>query len=114
MNAIYFRATIYNKRKVEVETVFGIIKNNKGFRRFLLRGLKGVKLEWVLVCIAYNIEKLAKIMIEGWGKTVAQPSFCLLYNLILVFNTTIHSFLIIKNYCFGTAPTKLSYGKRNY
>ena len=36
---------IYRKRKIEVETVFGIIKNNKGFRRFLLRGLKGVKLK---------------------------------------------------------------------
>lgn len=36
---------IYNKRKIEVETVFGIIKNNKGFRRFLLRGMKGVKLK---------------------------------------------------------------------
>ncbi len=92
---------IYNKRKVEVETVFGIIKNNKGFRRFLLRGLKGVKLEWGLVCIAYNIEKLAKIMIEGWDKTVAQPSFCLLYNLILVFNTTKRSFWLLKIIVLG-------------
>lgn len=36
---------IHEKMKVEVETVFGIIKNNKRFRGFLLRGLKGIKLE---------------------------------------------------------------------
>jgi len=36
---------IYSRRKIEVETVFGIIKNNKGFRSFLLSGLKGVKLK---------------------------------------------------------------------
>jgi len=95
---------IYEKRKIEGETVFGIIKNNKGFRRFLLRGMKGVKLEWGLVCIAYNIEKLAKIIIESLGKTATQPSFCLLYNSILTFNGIKCPILIIKNYCFGSAP----------
>jgi len=47
------------KRSVEVETVFGHIKHNLGFRRFHLRGLKKVTTEWGLVCIAHNMQKLA-------------------------------------------------------
>jgi hypothetical protein len=47
------------KRSVEVETVFGHIKHNMGFRRFHLRGLKKVNTEWGLVCIAHNMRKLA-------------------------------------------------------
>jgi transposase len=47
------------KRSVEVETVFGHIKHNMRFRRFHLRGLKKVNIEWGLVCIAHNMRKLA-------------------------------------------------------
>jgi len=46
-------------RSVEVETVFGQIKHNMGFRRFHLRGLEKVKTEWGLVSIAHNLRKLA-------------------------------------------------------
>jgi len=45
-------------RSIEVETVFGHIKNNWGFRRFLLRGLEKVKIEWGLLCIANNMAKI--------------------------------------------------------
>lgn len=47
------------RRSTEVETVFGEIKHNRHFRRFLLRGLAKVKTEWGLVCIAHNMRKLA-------------------------------------------------------
>ena len=47
------------RRSVEVETVFGHIKHNMGFRRFHLRGLEKVKIEWGLVSIAHNLRKLA-------------------------------------------------------
>lgn len=47
------------ERCVEVETVFGQIKHNMGFRKFHLRGLDKVKTEWGLVCIAHNMRKLA-------------------------------------------------------
>lgn len=47
------------KRSVEVETVFGHIKHNMGFRRFHLRSLKKVNTEWGLVSIAHNMRKLA-------------------------------------------------------
>jgi hypothetical protein len=47
------------RRSTEVETVFGQIKHNMRFRRFLLRGRAKVQTEWGLVCIAHNIKKLA-------------------------------------------------------
>lgn len=46
-------------RSTEVETVFGHLKHNMGFRRFHLRRLEKVKTEWGLVCIAHNLRKLA-------------------------------------------------------
>jgi hypothetical protein len=47
------------KRSTDVETVFGRIKQDWGFRRFLLRGLEKVKAEWGLLCIAHNFAKMA-------------------------------------------------------
>lgn len=47
------------KRCVEVESVFGQIKNNGNFRRFLLRSIEKVKTEWGILCMAHNIKKLA-------------------------------------------------------
>jgi transposase len=47
------------QRSVDVETVFGNIKHNLRFRRFHLRGLEKVGIEWGLVCIAHNMRKLA-------------------------------------------------------
>ncbi len=44
-------------RSVEVETVFGHLKHNLGFRRFHLRGLENVKTEWGLMSIAHNMQK---------------------------------------------------------
>jgi hypothetical protein len=48
-----------SKRPVDVETVFGIIKNNKNFRRFMLRGMKKVEIEAGLLSLAHNIRKMA-------------------------------------------------------
>ena len=49
---------IYGKRKATVETVFGVIKEVLGFRRFHLRGLRGAEGEWTLVCTAWNLKRL--------------------------------------------------------
>jgi transposase len=48
----------YSKRKQIVEPVFGQIKEVRGFRRFLLRGLKNVTGEWDLICLTHNVLKL--------------------------------------------------------
>jgi transposase len=49
---------LYKLRQQTVEPVFGIIKAAMGFRRFSLRGLEKVNLEWDLVCLAYNVRRL--------------------------------------------------------
>ena len=49
---------VYGKRKEIVEPVFGQIKQVRGFRQFLLRGLRKVKGEWSLICTTHNILKL--------------------------------------------------------
>jgi transposase len=49
---------LYARRKVIVEPVFGQIKEARGFRRFLLRGLDNIRGEWTLVCLTHNLLKL--------------------------------------------------------
>ena len=51
----------YRLRQQTVEPVFGIIKSVMGFRRFLLRGLAKVRLEWTLVSTAYNLKRLHRM-----------------------------------------------------
>ena len=51
----------YKLRQQTVEPVFGIIKEAMGFRRFSLRGLAKVGLEWTLVCLAYNLSRLHRM-----------------------------------------------------
>jgi transposase len=46
-----------SKRPVDVEPVFGILKQNKGFRQFMLRGIDKVSIEFGLLAIAHNIKK---------------------------------------------------------
>lgn len=53
---------IYAMRKAIVEPVFGQIKQVRGFRQFLLRGLEKVQLEWALICLTHNILKLHRII----------------------------------------------------
>jgi Asp-tRNA(Asn)/Glu-tRNA(Gln) amidotransferase C subunit len=48
-----------SRRCVEPETVFGNIKHNKNFKRFMLRGLKKVEIEAGLMAIAHNLAKMA-------------------------------------------------------
>ena len=49
----------YRLRKQVVEPVFGQIKQARGFRQFLLRGIEKVKAEWALICSVHNLRKLA-------------------------------------------------------
>ncbi len=48
----------YAKRKHIVEPVFGQMKQARGFRQFLLRGLNNVKAEWNLLCLTHNLLKM--------------------------------------------------------
>jgi transposase len=49
---------LYAQRKQIPEPVFGIIKSVMGFRQFLLRGLDGVRGEWSLVTMAWNMKRM--------------------------------------------------------
>jgi transposase len=54
-------AAVYVTRKFIVEPVFGQIKQARGFRQFLLRGIEKVRGEWALICMTHNILKFHKI-----------------------------------------------------
>jgi IS5 family transposase len=60
-------ASPYRLRKQVVEPVFGQIKQARGFRQFLLRGIEKVRGEWALVCTAHNLLKLA----QRWSLSAA-------------------------------------------
>lgn len=62
-------ASPYRLRKQVVEPVFGQIKQARGFRQFLLRGIEKVRGEWALVCTAHNLLKLA----QRWSLSAATP-----------------------------------------
>lgn len=52
---VYYR----KKRPADVEPVFGNIKYNKNFKRFLLKGIDKTEIEWGLLCLAHNLKKIA-------------------------------------------------------
>ncbi len=61
--------TIYRRRNWLVEPVFGIIKDQQGARRFLLRGLANVRGEWLLVAAAFNLRSLWRIWAQAHSLT---------------------------------------------
>ena len=58
----------YALRMATVEPVFGQIKQGRGFRQFLLRGLEKVNGEWSLICATHNLLKLFK-----FGNSIVNP-----------------------------------------
>jgi len=61
--------TCYALRKELPEPVFGQIKQARGFRQFLLRGLDKVSGEWRLICAGHNLLKLCKAYRQGIVKS---------------------------------------------
>ena len=58
----------YSLRMETVEPVFGQIKQGRGFRQFLLRGLAKVNREWLLICAGHNLLKLFRFGARAAGK----------------------------------------------
>ena len=52
---------VYARRKAVVEPVFGQIKQARGIRQFLLRGLEKAKAEWTLICLTHNVVKMHRL-----------------------------------------------------
>jgi transposase len=68
--------TLYGLRSRIIEPVFGQIKHDRGFRKFLLRGLNGASAEMSLVFLAHNLQKcLKKACIEAFCAGIS--CFCL-------------------------------------
>jgi hypothetical protein len=55
------------RRKAMVEPVFGVLKQQRGMRRFRRRGLAAVEVEWTLATTAYNITRM-------WASTKANKA----------------------------------------
>lgn len=49
---------VYARRKAIVEPVNGVLKEQRGMRRFRMKGLEKVKVEWTLASIAYNLTRM--------------------------------------------------------
>jgi len=62
---------VYARPKAIVEPVFGQIKEARGFRRFLLRGVDKIRREWSLVCTTHNLLKLFR---ATFASTHASPA----------------------------------------
>lgn len=56
---------IYSLGKITVEPVYGNMKQNLGFREFLLRGLEKAKIEMNLISIAHDLKKIHRRMEEN-------------------------------------------------
>lgn len=69
---------IYALRKTTVEPVYGHMKQNLGFREFLLRGLEKVKTEINLISIAHNLGKIHRMKRENGG-IIRKNSSCLAF-----------------------------------
>ena len=63
---------LYKQRQQTIEPVFGILKEAMGFRRFSLRGQIKARLEWTLVCLAYNLRRLHRVI--ATRQTALQPA----------------------------------------
>ena len=52
----------YGKRKAMIEPVIGVLKEQRGMRQFLRRGLAAVGCEWLLAAISYNLTRCHRLL----------------------------------------------------
>ena len=63
----------YGKRKWMVEPIFGDMKQNRNYRGLLLRGKIGAMGEFLIMCIAHNLRKIASYLTEAGNRPILQP-----------------------------------------
>ena len=66
---------IYKKRAPVVEGVFAEIKHAMGIRRFLVRGLHNVRIEWNWICLAFNLKRLIRFIARPTPPTTPSAQF---------------------------------------
>ena len=55
---------IKKQRSIQVEGAFGVIKQDMKFTRFRRRGLQNAKMEFLIVCLRYNLKKYHKYRLK--------------------------------------------------
>ena len=51
--------------KVTVEPILGVIKQDSGFRRWMVRGLENVRTQWSLLCATFNLKRMHRAWAAG-------------------------------------------------
>ncbi|OUQ27703.1 hypothetical protein B5E79_10520 [Massilimicrobiota sp. An134] len=59
-----FGRELKRQRSIQVEGAFGVIKQDMKFTRFTRRGLKNAKMEFLIVCLGYNLRKYHKYRLK--------------------------------------------------
>ena len=88
----------YALRMQTVEPVFGQIKQGRGFRQFLLRGLEKVSGEWSLICTGHNLLKLFRFGAAQSRETPTNRFAASVPNIVRVVNTVRHTKLLVRQW----------------
>ena len=88
----------YALRMQTVEPVFGQIKQGRGFRQFLLRGLEKVNGEWSLICTGHNLLKLFRFGVAQPRDTRINRSVGSVRNIAEVFSTVMRTKLLVRQW----------------
>ena len=56
-------------RSIQVEGAFGVLKSDRQFKRFLMRGKTNISLELFLLCLAFDLDKYCSKLRQDRRKT---------------------------------------------
>ena len=88
----------YALRMQTVEPVFGQIKQGRGFRQFLLRGLEKVSGEWSLICTGHNLLKLFRFGAAQLRETPTNRFAASVPNIVRVVGTVRRTKLLVRQW----------------
>ena len=88
----------YALRMQTVEPVFGQIKQGRGFRQFLLRGLEKVSGEWSLICTGHNLLKLFRFGAAQSRETPTNRFAASVPNIVRVVGTVRRTKLLVRQW----------------
>ena len=88
----------YALRIQTAEPVFGQIKQGRGFRQFLLRGLEKVSGEWSLICTGHNLLKLFRFGAAQLRETPTNGFAASVRNIVRVVGTVRRTKLLVRQW----------------
>ena len=66
-------ALLRMNRSIQVEGAFGVLKSNRKFKRFLMRGKTNISTELFLLCLAFDLQKFFSKLQRGKRKSHLFP-----------------------------------------